>query len=220
MLTLTGVTKSFDGVPVLSGIDLSIEDGEIVSILGSSGSGKTTLLNIILGILECDGGTIEYGGEDIAHTPMEERGFNIVFQDYALFPNLNAYQNITYGLKNKPGISSKEEVEDLIDLLGLRDHLEKKIDMMKGGLEKLNASWETTARLMGDSWLKTVVRIITPNAFSTLVEVFSYYFVNAMVTVSAVIFIAGARTMVITAKIKELQHFADYLAAHRRGEVR
>ena len=102
MLTLTGVTKSFDGVPVLSGIDLSIEDGEIVSILGSSGSGKTTLLNIILGILECDGGTIEYGGEDIAHTPMEERGFNIVFQDYALFPNLNAYQNITYGLKNKP----------------------------------------------------------------------------------------------------------------------
>ena len=220
MLKLTGVTKSFDGVPVLSGIDLSIEDGEIVSILGSSGSGKTTLLNIILGILECDGGTIEYGGEDIAHTPMEERGFNIVFQDYALFPNLNAYQNITYGLKNKPGISSKEEVEDLIDLLGLRDHLEKKIDMMKGGLEKLNASWETTARLMGDSWLKTVVRIITPNAFSTLVEVFSYYFVNAMVTVSAVIFIAGARTMVITAKIKELQHFADYLAAHRRGEVR
>ena len=220
MLKLTGVTKSFDGVPVLSGIDLSIEDGEIVSILGSSGSGKTTLLNIILGVLECDGGTIEYGGEDITHTPMEERGFNIVFQDYALFPNLNAYQNITYGLKNKPGISSKEEVEDLIDLLGLRDHLEKKIDMMKGGLEKLNASWETTARLMGDSWLKTVVRIITPNAFSTLVEVFSYYFVNAMVTVSAVIFIAGARTMVITAKIKELQHFADYLAAHRRGEVR
>ena len=220
MLKLTGVTKSFDGVPVLSGIDLSIEDGEIVSILGSSGSGKTTLLNIILGILECDGGTIEYGGEDITHTPMEERGFNIVFQDYALFPNLNAYQNITYGLKNKPGISSKEEVEDLIDLLGLRDHLEKKIDMMKGGLEKLNASWETTARLMGDSWLKTVVRIITPNAFSTLVEVISYYFVNAMVTVSAVIFIAGARTMVITAKIKELQHFADYLAAHRRGEVR
>ena len=220
MLKLTGVTKSFDGVPVLSGIDLSIEDGEIVSILGSSGSGKTTLLNIILGILECDGGTIEYCGEDITHTPMEERGFNIVFQDYALFPNLNAYQNITYGLKNKPGISSKEEVEDLIDLLGLRDHLEKKIDMMKGGLEKLNASWETTARLMGDSWLKTVVRIITPNAFSTLVEVFSYYFVNAMVTVSAVIFIAGARTMVITAKIKELQHFADYLAAHRRGEVR
>ena len=54
---------------------------------------------------------------------MEKRGFNIVFQDYALFPNLNVYQNITYGLKNKPTISTKEEVEDLIDLLGLREHL-------------------------------------------------------------------------------------------------
>lgn len=64
---------------------------------------------------------------------MEQRGFNIVFQDYALFPNLNAYQNITYGLKNKPGISSKEEVEELIDLLGLRDHLKKRIDQLSGG---------------------------------------------------------------------------------------
>ena len=57
---------------------------------------------------------------------MEKRGFNIVFQDYALFPNLNVYQNITYGLKNKPGISSKEEVEELIHLLGLEDHLNKR----------------------------------------------------------------------------------------------
>ncbi len=82
--------------------------------------------------------------------------------------------------------------------------------MMKSSLEKLNASWETTARLMGDSWIKTVIRIITPNAVSTLLEVFSYFFVNAMVTVSAVIFLAGTKTMIITAKIKELQHFANF----------
>ena len=63
---------------------------------------------------------------------------------------------------------------------------------------------------MGDSWLKTVARIITPNAVSTLLEVFSYFFVNAMVTVSAVIFLASTRTMIITAKIKELQHFANF----------
>lgn len=82
--------------------------------------------------------------------------------------------------------------------------------MLKGALEKMNASWETTARLMGDSWIKTILRIVTPNAFSTLLEVFGYYFVNAMVTVSAIIFLAGARTMVITTKIKELQHYAKF----------
>lgn len=82
--------------------------------------------------------------------------------------------------------------------------------MMKNSLSKLNSSWETTASLMGDSWIKTIIRIVTPNMFSTLLEVFSYYFVNAMVTVSAVIFIAGARTMVITTKIKELQYYTKF----------
>ncbi|WP_278452518.1 ABC transporter permease subunit [Thomasclavelia spiroformis] len=82
--------------------------------------------------------------------------------------------------------------------------------MMKNTLVKMNGSYETTAKLMGDNWLKTVTRIITPNALISLFEVFSYYFINAMVTVSAVIFIAGARTMVMTTKIKELQHFAKF----------
>lgn len=82
--------------------------------------------------------------------------------------------------------------------------------MMKNSLEKMNSSWETTAMLMGDSWAKTIFRVVTPNALPTILEVFSYYFVNAMVTVSAVIFIAGAKTMVITTKIKELQHFAEF----------
>lgn len=82
--------------------------------------------------------------------------------------------------------------------------------MMKNSLSKMNASWETTAMLMGDNWIKTIARVVTPNAISTLLEVFSYYFVNAMVTVSAVIFLAGARTMVITTKIKELQYFNEY----------
>ena len=82
--------------------------------------------------------------------------------------------------------------------------------MMKNSLNKLNSSFEITAKLMGDSWFKTVIRVITPNVLSSILEVFSYYFINAMVTVSAVIFIAGARTMVITTKIKELQHFAKF----------
>ena len=133
MLELTHIQKAFDGVPVLKDISIQVEDGEIVSILGPSGCGKTTLLNIILGIVEADGGSIVYNGEDLTRTVMEKRGFNIVFQDYALFPNLNVYQNITYGLKNKPNISSKEEVEELIHLLGLEEHLNKRVDQLSGG---------------------------------------------------------------------------------------
>lgn len=82
--------------------------------------------------------------------------------------------------------------------------------MMKSSLSKMNGSWETTAMLMGDNWGKTIIRVVTPNAVSSLLEVFSYYFVNAMVTVSAVIFLAGARTMLVTTKIKELQYFNQY----------
>ena len=133
MLELKNIVKSFGGNVILDDISLNIEEGEIVSILGPSGSGKTTLLNLILGITDIDKGSLVYNGRDLTRVPMEQRGFNIVFQDYALFPNLNAYQNITYGLKNKPGISSKEEVEELIDLLGLREHLTKKIEQLSGG---------------------------------------------------------------------------------------
>lgn len=133
MLELIDVKKSYDGVTILNDVNFTVEDGEIISILGSSGSGKTTLLNIILGIKEVDNGKIIYNGTDVTDVPMEERGFNIVFQDYALFPHLNAYENIVYGLKNKPDVSTKEEVDDMIELLGLREHLDKEIEQLSGG---------------------------------------------------------------------------------------
>lgn len=133
MLELKNIKKSFDGVTILKDISISVEKGEIVSILGSSGSGKTTLLNLILGIIQPDSGAIIFDGEDITKKPMELRGFNIVFQDYALFPNLNTYKNITYGLRNIPNRSTKAEVDSLIELLGLREQLDKKIDKLSGG---------------------------------------------------------------------------------------
>lgn len=133
MLRLEHISKSFDNISILRDINLEIEEGEIVSILGPSGSGKTTLLNLILGLTDIDSGKLFYNNEDLTNVPMEDRGFNIVFQDYALFPHLNAYKNIVYGLKNKPGISTEEEVQDLIELLGLKEHLDKRIDQLSGG---------------------------------------------------------------------------------------
>lgn len=133
MLKLERIAKSFGGTKILDDLSLEINKGEIISILGPSGSGKTTLLNLILGINEADSGRIIFNNEDLTYVPMEKRGFNIVFQDYALFPNLNAYENIIYGLKNKKNISTQEEVNDLIHLLGLEKHLNKKIDQLSGG---------------------------------------------------------------------------------------
>ena len=133
MLQIKNLVKAYNDVTILNDISLSINNSEIISILGPSGSGKTTLLNIILGITNPDSGSIIFEDNDITKTPMENRGFNIVFQDYALFPNLNAYKNITYGLRNKANISTQEEVDTLIDLLELREHLDKKIDNLSGG---------------------------------------------------------------------------------------
>ena len=82
--------------------------------------------------------------------------------------------------------------------------------MAKEALQKMNLNWENTAKLMGDSWLKTVWRILIPNSKVTIVDIFAYYFFNSMVTISAVIFLTSANTMVITAKLKELQHFGRF----------
>ena len=133
MLKLEHIKKTYDGVTILKNINLEIEDGEIVSILGPSGCGKTTLLNLILGLTDVDQGKIIFNNKDITDIPMEKRGFNIVFQDYALFPNLTVYKNIVYGLRNNPDISTKKEVEELIHLLGLEKHLNKRIDQLSGG---------------------------------------------------------------------------------------
>lgn len=133
MLELKNIVKKYGNNVILDDISLQIKKGEIVSILGPSGSGKTTLLNLILGITDISSGKIIYDGEDITNVPLEKRGFNIVFQDYALFPNLTAYENIVYGLRNKLGISTEQDVQDFIHLLGLEEHLNKRISQLSGG---------------------------------------------------------------------------------------
>ena len=145
MLELRNITKRFDGKLVLDDISIKIENGEIVSMLGPSGSGKTTLLNIILGITPIDSGSIIFNNVDISKVSMKNRGFNIVFQDYALFPNLNAYKNIVYGLRNKPKLVSNEELYGLIDFLELKPHLYKKIHELSGGQKQRVALARTLA---------------------------------------------------------------------------
>lgn len=82
--------------------------------------------------------------------------------------------------------------------------------MAKNSLSKMNPSWETTGELLGDSWIKTIYRVILPNSASTVIEMISYYFINSMVTVSGIIFLVTAQTSLVASEIKELQHFAKF----------
>ncbi|MGE7945916.1 ABC transporter ATP-binding protein [Lysinibacillus sp. NPDC093688] len=133
MLELKNISKNYKNKKVLMNINLNIQPGEIVSLLGPSGCGKTTLLNIILGLTQQTDGQLFYNGQDISKQSMQDRGFNIVFQDFALFPHLSAYDNIVYGLKNKKEGMSKMEVQEYIDFLELTPHLHKKIHELSGG---------------------------------------------------------------------------------------
>ena len=101
IINLSGVTKIYDGTTVVDNLNLYIRKGEFVTLLGPSGCGKTTTLRMIAGFEMPDGGKIELNGKDITHLPPNKRPINTVFQRYALFPHLNVYENIAYGLKLK-----------------------------------------------------------------------------------------------------------------------
>lgn len=98
-ISVDGVSKSFDGVPVLVDVSLSVADGSTVSLLGPSGSGKSTLLRIIAGLESPDAGSVCIDGADVAATPTHERGVGVVFQDQALFPHLDVGGNVAFGLR-------------------------------------------------------------------------------------------------------------------------
>lgn len=133
VLELKQIKKSFGTKDVLKDIHLTLPKGQIMSLLGPSGCGKTTLLNIILGLEQQTSGQIIWNGEDISHKPMQERGFNIVFQDFALFPHLNAYDNIIYGLRNQKKAFDEKSVQEYIEFLELSPHLKKKVHELSGG---------------------------------------------------------------------------------------
>ena len=101
LIEFRNIVKNFDGQIVLKGINLDIYENEFVTLLGPSGCGKTTLLRILGGFLEQDEGHVIFNGEDISGVPAYQRPINTVFQKYALFPHLNVYDNVAFGLKMK-----------------------------------------------------------------------------------------------------------------------
>ena len=134
-VVVTNLTKAFDNTPVFANINFTIEKGEFITLLGPSGCGKSTLLRCIAGLNSVNDGRIMVEGEDITDLPPQKRGIGMVFQAYALFPNMTARENIAFGLKIK-GMDPAEidqkvkSVIELVELQGREDHL---IDELSGG---------------------------------------------------------------------------------------
>ena len=137
-IVIKGLSKSFDGVQVIKNIDLEIKAGEFFSILGPSGCGKTTLLRILAGFIEPDTGTVYLGDKDITNLPPNLRSTNTIFQKYALFPHLTAYENIAFPLRMKKMDSDyiDTEVKKMLKMIDLEEHASKKPNQLSGGQQQ------------------------------------------------------------------------------------
>lgn len=135
-LELQGLGKRFGAFQALSEIQLSIRRGEFVCFLGPSGCGKTTLLRIIAGLEQQSSGLLIQDGRDISREPPAGRDYGIVFQSYALFPNLTIAENVAYGLKGQTRAWRRSRVEELLDLVGLSGTGAKYPAQMSGGQQQ------------------------------------------------------------------------------------
>lgn len=138
IVELKNVSVAFDGEQVLDGLDLEIRDKEFITLLGPSGCGKTTTLRLIAGFLEPDSGDISFEGEKINGVPAYKRQVNTIFQRYALFPHLNVYENIAFGLrvKKRPEKEVKEKVAEMLKLVNLSGFEKRHVDTLSGGQQQ------------------------------------------------------------------------------------
>jgi len=135
-ITLSACAKTFRGTRVLEPLDLAIGAGETLVLLGPSGCGKTTTLRLIAGLETPDaGGRVRFGDDDVTDLPIERRKVGMVFQNYALFPNLNVRGNIGYGLKIQrvPAAAARARVDELLAMMRLDAHADKPIAQLSGG---------------------------------------------------------------------------------------
>lgn len=134
-LELENIDKTYEQAPLLRGVSLNVERGEVVSLLGSSGSGKTTLLRIIAGLEPSEGGRVSLEGQDLSRVPTHSRGIVLMFQEYALFPHRTVAENVAFGLRMQ-GLAHRrieKKVSDMLTLMGLEGFADRSVVDLSGG---------------------------------------------------------------------------------------
>lgn len=135
LLQIQGVSKSFGITHVLSDISLTVQRGDVVSLLGPSGSGKSTLLRCVAGLETVDKGRVVLEGQDITNTPTHQRGIGMMFQQFALFPHRSVADNIAFGLRMQGATkqAQQQRIDELLELIGLQGYGQRSIFELSGG---------------------------------------------------------------------------------------
>lgn len=135
---LKNVHKQYQNTNVLTGIDMNIQDGEFITLLGPSGCGKSTILRILSGLTDATGGSVMIDGKDMKNVSPKKRKVGMVFQSYALFPNMTVYENVAFGLKmnKKPANEVEERVERMLELVGLQEKKKAYPHELSGGQQQ------------------------------------------------------------------------------------
>ncbi|EFL17947.1 ABC transporter ATP-binding protein [Streptomyces sp. C] len=133
---LAGISKHYGSFTAVHPLDLTIPQGSFFALLGASGCGKTTTLRMIAGLEEPSTGTVSLGDREVTHLPPYKRPVNTVFQSYALFPHMDIFENIAFGLRRRGIKSVKKQVDEMIDLVQLGEHTRKKPHQLSGGQQQ------------------------------------------------------------------------------------
>jgi ABC-type Fe3+/spermidine/putrescine transport system ATPase subunit len=210
LLELRHIHKSYPDGWTLTDVSFSVEQGKIVCLLGPSGCGKTTLLRVISGLESLDGGQVLVDGEDVTHTPPHQRGFGLMFQEYALFPHKDVYGNVAFGLRmqNLVREAVAQRVTEALALVGLEGFERRDVNQLSGGERQRVALARSLAPqprlLMLDEPLGALDRGLRERLLDELPDILHR---------------AGATAITVTHDQEEAFAMADWVVLMRDGRV-
>jgi len=209
-LSIQNATKTFGSTTALDGISFDVKAGQIAAVLGPSGCGKSTLLSVIAGLESLDHGTIRWDGKDLAGAPIHQRGFGLMFQNYALFPHMNIFENIGFGLRMQKMSQDdiRRRVAETLELVGLPGFGGRQVDQLSGGEQQRVALARSLAPgprlLMLDEPLGSLDRTLREGLLDDLGSILRQ---------------AGQTTLFVTHDQEEAFSLADQVVVMRAGKA-